>query len=59
VEVSERFNRINLKNTHFSMARHFEAIGSIDEAISHYIASETHKTEVPRMLCALGLFERL
>jgi hypothetical protein len=41
------------------MAKHFESIGAIDDAIRHYIESETHKTEVPRMLCALGQFERL
>ena len=59
VEVSEKYNRINLKNTHFTMAKHFEGIGAIDDAIRHYIFSETHRSEVPRMLCALGLFDRL
>jgi hypothetical protein len=41
------------------MAKHYESIGSIDDAIRHYILSETHRTEVPRMLCALTLFDRL
>ena len=41
------------------MARHFENTGQIDDAIRHFILSETHKTEVPRMLCALGMFDRL
>lgn len=27
IEVSEKYNRINLKNTHFTMAKHFENIG--------------------------------
>lgn len=59
IEVSEKYNRINLKNTHFTMAKHFESIGMIDDAIRHYIQSETHRSEVPRMLCNLGLFDRL
>mmetsp|Transcript_6902 Transcript_6902/g.5136 ORF Transcript_6902/g.5136 Transcript_6902/m.5136 type:complete len:176 (+) Transcript_6902:1874-2401(+) len=59
IEVAEKYNRINLKNTHFTMAKHFESIGAIEDAIRHYILSETHKTEVPRMLCAMGEFDRL
>ncbi len=59
IEVSEKYNRINLKNTHFTMAKHFESIGQIDDAIRHYILSDTHKTEVPRMLTTLGQFDRL
>jgi intraflagellar transport protein 140 len=54
IEVAEKYNRINLKNTHFAMAKHFESIGAIDDAIRHYVMSETYKSEVPRMLCALG-----
>ena len=30
IEVSEKYNRINLKNTHFTMAKHFESIGEYD-----------------------------
>lgn len=41
------------------MAKHFENIGSFDDAIRHYILSETYRTEVPRMLCANEMFERL
>lgn len=41
------------------MAKHFESIGDFDNAIRHYIMSETHKSEVPRMLCNSGMFERL
>jgi intraflagellar transport protein 140 len=26
IEVAEKYNRINLKNTHFTMAKHFESI---------------------------------
>lgn len=59
IEVAEKYNRINLKNTHFTMAKHFESIGAVDDAIRHYVLSETNKTEVPRMLCGLEMFDRL
>jgi len=59
IEVAEKYNRINLKNTHFAMARHYESLGNINLAIKHFIESATHKTEVPRMLCAMNEFQRL
>lgn len=59
IEVAEKYNRINLKNTHFTMGKHFESIGATEDAIRHYIESDTHKTEVPRMLCTLNMFDRL
>ena len=54
IEVAQKYNRINLKNTHFQMAKHFEAINEVDMAIKHYIESGTYKTEVPRMLVKMG-----
>lgn len=30
LEVAEKQNRINLKNTHYNMAKHFERTGDID-----------------------------
>jgi intraflagellar transport protein 140 len=59
VEVAEKFNRINLKNTHYSMAKHYEAIGEVDQAIKFYIQSGTHTREVPRMLTSLNMIDRL
>lgn len=41
------------------MAKHFERIGQVDQAIRNYIESGTHRTEVPRMLTALNMPERL
>jgi intraflagellar transport protein 140 len=58
-EVAEKFNRINLKNTHYSMAKHYEAIGEVDQAIKFYIQSGTHTREVPRMLTSLNMIDRL
>ena len=59
VEVATKFNRINLKNTHYQMAKHNEAIGEIDMAIKYYIESGTHCKEVPRMLTQLNMIDRL
>ena len=59
INVATKYNRINLKNTHFLYAKHLETLGNIDMAIKHYIESGTHRTEVPRMLTALGVPERL
>lgn len=59
VECAEKFNRINLKNTHYSMAKHYEAIGEVDMAIKFYISSNTHQREVPRMLTAMNQIDRL
>ncbi len=41
------------------MAKHFEAVHEVDRAIKHYIESETHRTEVPRMLTKLNMVDRL
>ena len=59
IEVCEKYNRINLKNTHFQMAKHFESVGEVNLAIKHYIDSDTHRSEVPRMLTAMNETERL
>jgi hypothetical protein len=42
-----------------TLAKHFESIGEVDNAIRHFVESCTHKVEVPRMLCELRDFERL
>ena len=59
IEVAQKYNRINLRNTHFQMAKHFEAVHEVDRAIKHYIASGTHQKEVPRMLTKLNMIDRL
>ena len=59
IEVAEKYNRINLKNTQYALAKHFESIGEVDNAIRHFVLSDTHKVEVPRMLCEARDFDRL
>jgi beta-phosphoglucomutase-like phosphatase (HAD superfamily) len=41
------------------MAKHYEAIGEVDQAIKFYIQSGTHTREVPRMLTSLNMIDRL
>jgi intraflagellar transport protein 140 len=48
-----------LKNTYYQLAKHFERMGDFDQAIQNYIKSETHRTEVPRMLCKNLQFDKL
>jgi intraflagellar transport protein 140 len=59
LEVAEKYNRINLKNTHYALAKHLESIGETEMAIKHFVLSTTDKVEVPRMLTELRDFDRL
>jgi len=59
IQIATKYNRINLKNTHYQYAKHLEQLGNIDMSIKHYIDSGTHRTEVPRMLTMLNMPERL
>ena len=59
LEVAEKYNRINLKNTHYQMARHFESARQFEKAVEHYVQSDTHRREVPRMLSRHQMFDKL
>ena len=59
LQVAEKYNRINLKNTHYALAKHLESIGENEQAIRHFVLSNTHRVEVPRMLCEQRDFDRL
>ncbi|XP_012590465.1 PREDICTED: intraflagellar transport protein 140 homolog, partial [Condylura cristata] len=50
LELAERRDRVHLRSTHYSYARHLEASGDRSRALSHYEKSDTHRFEVPRML---------
>lgn len=41
--MSEKHDRMNLKNTHFKRAQFYEVSKSFDEAITHYELSDTHR----------------
>ncbi|TGZ55803.1 hypothetical protein CRM22_010299 [Opisthorchis felineus] len=50
LHVAASHNRISLRATHYAYAKELESTGRLQEAIEHYIQSETHRFEVPRML---------
>ncbi|GAA29708.2 intraflagellar transport protein 140 homolog [Clonorchis sinensis] len=50
LRVAAAHNRISLRATHYAYAKELESTGRLQEAIEHYIQSETHRFEVPRML---------
>lgn len=59
VNIAKTKDRIHLKTTHFHYAQYLESVGDTAEAIHHYEASETFRTEIPRMLFTLGQIEKL
>ncbi|XP_066869199.1 intraflagellar transport protein 140 homolog isoform X3 [Kogia breviceps] len=50
IEVAERHDRVHLRTTYYNYARHLEASGDCNLALSYYEKSDTHRFEVPRML---------
>uniref|UniRef100_A0A0X3PF54 Intraflagellar transport protein 140 homolog n=1 Tax=Schistocephalus solidus TaxID=70667 RepID=A0A0X3PF54_SCHSO len=50
VQIAEKRNRVRLRNTHYAYAQDLRKQDRIDDAIAHYIKSNTHLVEVPRML---------
>ncbi|XP_077980431.1 intraflagellar transport protein 140 homolog [Glandiceps talaboti] len=51
MECGELHDRIHLRTTYYNYAKHLEAKGDINGAIPNYEKSDTHRFEVPRMLC--------
>lgn len=50
IEVADKFDRINLKNTFYSAAKFYEAASNFEKAIDLYEKAGVHTKEVPRML---------
>lgn len=50
MEISDKYDRINLKNNYYNAAKFYEAQGKYDQAIEYYEKSHTHIKEVPRMM---------
>ncbi|XP_058471685.1 intraflagellar transport protein 140 homolog [Solea solea] len=50
LETAETHDHIHLSTTHYNYAKHLESMGNKTLAIEHYEKSDTHRTEVPRML---------
>lgn len=57
--MSEKHDRMNLKNTHFKRAKFYEISKNFDEAITHYEHAGVHVKEVPRMLLESNEIEML
>uniref|UniRef100_A0A673G7I8 Intraflagellar transport protein 140 homolog n=1 Tax=Sinocyclocheilus rhinocerous TaxID=307959 RepID=A0A673G7I8_9TELE len=50
VETAETHDRIHLRTTYYSYAKHLEALGDKNLALVYFEKSDTHRFEVPRML---------
>lgn len=54
IKVASSSDRIHLKTTYFAYAKYLESIGDVEGAMENYENSDTFRTEIPRMLYALG-----
>ena len=59
IELSTKYNMINIKNIHYQLGQHYEQQKMYDKAVTHFIKSNTHRVEVPRMLTKHAQFEKL
>ncbi|KAI1896231.1 hypothetical protein AGOR_G00092680 [Albula goreensis] len=50
VETAETNDRVHLRTTYYSYAKHLEAMGDRNMALVYYEKSDTYRFEVPRML---------
>uniref|UniRef100_A0A3P8UIQ4 Intraflagellar transport 140 n=1 Tax=Cynoglossus semilaevis TaxID=244447 RepID=A0A3P8UIQ4_CYNSE len=50
LETAEGHDHINVKNTYYRYAKYLESTGDTPQAIDYFEKSDTHRTEVPRML---------
>jgi intraflagellar transport protein 140 len=59
VDVASKRDRIHLKTTYHALARHYEEMGDIKEAMEAYEDAGTHHKDIPRMLFKLGKVDLL
>ncbi|XP_043945229.1 intraflagellar transport protein 140 homolog [Protopterus annectens] len=50
IETAEGHDRVHLRTTYYNFAKHLEAIGDRNLALTFYEKSDTHRFEAPRML---------
>uniref|UniRef100_A0ABL0EJ54 Anaphase-promoting complex subunit 4 WD40 domain-containing protein n=1 Tax=Rhodnius prolixus TaxID=13249 RepID=A0ABL0EJ54_RHOPR len=50
VEISQKHDRIHLRNTYHNYGKYLEAEGDTEAAAHMYLRAETHRHQVPRML---------
>ncbi|DBA01282.1 TPA: LOW QUALITY PROTEIN: hypothetical protein N0F65_001787 [Lagenidium giganteum] len=58
-DIAAKRDRIHLKNTLYVLARHYEELGEIKEAMEAYADAGTHQKDIPRMLFKLGKIDLL
>lgn len=59
VDVAAKRDRIHLKTTYHALARHYEEMGDLKEAMEAYEDAGTHQRDTPRMLFKLGKVDLL
>ncbi|KAG3035550.1 hypothetical protein JG687_00000097 [Phytophthora cactorum] len=59
VDVAAKRDRIHLKTTYHALARHYEEMGDLKEAMEAYEDAGTHQKDIPRMLFKLGKVDLL
>lgn len=59
IETAKENDRINLQNTYYRIAQHYEQIDKLEEAIKYYNLSNCGSREIPRMLISKNKFEML
>ena len=59
IQTSKDNDRIDLHNTYYRIAQHYEKIGDIEQAIQYYKLSGSGNKEIPRMLISLNNIEKL
>ena len=59
IETAKENDRIDLQNTYYRIAQHYEQTGEIDEAINYYKLSGSGTKEIPRMLISLNYIDKL
>ncbi|KAE9332040.1 Intraflagellar transport protein [Phytophthora fragariae] len=59
VDVASKRDRIHLKATYHALARHYEEMGDLKEAMEAYEDAGTHQKDIPRMLIKLGKIDLL
>ena len=59
IETAKENDRIDLQNTYYRVAQHYEQIGNLQEAIKYYKLSGCGNKEIPRMLIFLNQIDKL
>jgi len=50
IQIAKEHDRINLENTYYRIAEHYDRINDIEKAIEYYKLSQCGSREIPRML---------